>query len=250
MTTSGSTPITGPDQTSASMESDPIGSLMLNPAPHIEHTLLSSLATPDAILRLCEEAVEHGFAAVCIPPVYVKLAATRLFGSEVAVGTVIGFPLGYDATVTKLQAVHEAIFQGADELDLVLQQGLARAGELELVADEIRQVVNAAGGLPVKVIIECCHLDAAAKRQLTELVADAGAAYVKTSTGFATSGAELDDVHLLCQVAAGRIKIKAAGGIRDLHACQQFLQAGADRIGTSAGIQIMQQWWQLQKAGK
>jgi deoxyribose-phosphate aldolase len=224
--------------------------LLSNPAPHIEHTLLTPLATPEAILQLCEEAVEQGFAAVCIPPVYVKLAATRLFGSDVTVGTVIGFPFGYDATTTKLSAVQEAIAQGAGELDLVLQQGLARAGELELVAGEIRQIVAAAGNLPVKVIIECCHLDNAAKRQLTELIADAGAAYVKTSTGYAASGAELDDVRLLRQAAAGRIKIKAAGGIRDLDSCQQFLQAGADRIGTSAGMQIMQQWWRQQKAGQ
>lgn len=224
--------------------------MLSNPAPHIEHTLLTPLATPEAILQLCEEAVEQGFAAVCIPPVYVKLAATRLFGSDVTVGTVIGFPFGYDATTTKLSAVQEAIAQGAGELDLVLQQGLARAGELELVAGEIRQIVAAAGNLPVKVIIECCHLDNAAKRQLTELIADAGAAYVKTSTGYAASGAELDDVRLLRQAAAGRIKIKAAGGIRDLDSCQQFLQAGADRIGTSAGMQIMQQWWRQQKAGQ
>jgi deoxyribose-phosphate aldolase len=224
--------------------------LLSNPAPHIEHTLLTPLATPEAILQLCEEAVEQGFAAVCIPPVYVKLAATRLFGSDVTVGTVIGFPFGYDATTTKLSAVQEAIAQGAGELDLVLQQGLARAGELELVAGEIRQIVAAAGNLPVKVIIECCHLDNAAKRQLTELIADAGAAYVKTSTGYAASGAELDDVRLLRQAAAGRIKIKAAGGIRDLDSCQQFLQVGADRIGTSAGMQIMQQWWRQQKAGQ
>jgi deoxyribose-phosphate aldolase len=243
-------PTTEPERTHESVEAEPIGSPMLNPAPHIDHTLLSPLATPDAILRLCEEAVEHGFAAVCIPPVYVKLAAARLFGSEVTVATVIGFPLGYDTTVTKLQAVHEAIFHGAGEFDLVLQQGLARAGELELVADEIRQVVAAADGLPVKVIIECCHLDIAEKRRLTELIANAGAAYVKTSTGFAASGADLEDVRLLAQAAAGRLKVKAAGGIRDLHACQKFLQAGADRIGTSAGVQIMQQWWRQRQAGK
>ena len=218
---------------------------MKNPAPHIDHTMLSPLATPDDVRKLCEEAVEQGFASVCIPPVFVRLAASQLYGSEVATGTVIGFPLGYETRTTKLQAVHEALSQGAGELDLVLQQGLARAGQLEQVREEVRQVVLAAGPVPVKVIIECCHLGFEAKRQLTELVAEAGAAYVKTSTGFAASGADLADVRLLSEVAAGRIKIKAAGGIRDLASCQQFLAAGAERIGTSAGMRIMQQWWQL-----
>jgi len=222
----------------------PATPLMLNPAPYIDHTLLSPLATPDAILALCEEAVEQSFASVCIPPVFVRLAATRLYGSEVATGTVIGFPFGYDAPATKLQAVHEALEQGAGELDLVLQQGLVRAGDLKAVKEELDQVVAAADGLPVKVIIECCHLDEAAKRQLTEMVVAAGAAYVKTSTGFAASGAELADVQLLSQVAAGRIKVKAAGGIRDLDSCLKFIRAGANRVGTSAGLQIMQQWWQ------
>jgi len=218
---------------------------MLNPAPHIDHTLLSPLATPEAILRLCEEAVEFAFASICIPPIYVGQAASRLYGSGVAVGTVISFPLGYDTTAIKVQAAREAVSQGAGELDLVLQQGLARAGKLDAVAEEIRQVVAAVEGLPVKVILECCHLDREEKSQLTNLVVDAGAAYVKTSTGFAAAGADLADVRLLCQAAAGRIKVKAAGGIRDLASCQKFLQAGAERIGTSAGVQIMQQWWEL-----
>lgn len=223
---------------------------MENPASHIDHTLLSPLATPDDVQKLCEEAVEQGFASVCIPPVFVRLAASQLYGSEVATGTVIGFPLGYETRATKLQAVHEALSQGAGELDLVLQQGLARAGQLEEVREEIRQAVAVAGSVPVKVIIECCHLDSGAKRQLTELVAEAGAAYVKTSTGFAASGADLEDVRLLCKVAAGRLKVKAAGGIRDLVSCQKFLAAGAERIGTSAGMLIMQQWWQLAAGGQ
>jgi len=222
---------------------------MDNPASHIDHTLLSPLTTPDDVLNLCEEAVEHGFASVCIPPVFVRLAASQLYGSGVATGTVIGFPLGYETRTTKLQAVHEALSQGAGELDLVLQQGLVRAGQLEEVREEILQVVAAADSVPVKVIIECCHLDIETKRLLTELVAKAGASYVKTSTGFAASGAVLEDVRLLCEVAAGRLKVKAAGGIRDLASCQEFLAAGAERIGTSAGMLIMQQWWQLAAGG-
>lgn len=217
-----------------------------NPAAFIDHTRLDPLTTPDQVRQLCEEAVEHGFAAVCLPPVYVRLAAELLYGSEVAVATVIGFPLGYDAPAVKVAATREAVAAGATEIDLVIQQGLAAAGELQLVADEIRQVVAAAAGLPVKVIIECCRLDSEAMTRLTEQVVAAGAAYVKTSTGFAASGARLEDVRLLHQVTAGRIGVKAAGGIRDLVSCRAMLQAGATRIGTSAGVAIMQQWWQEQ----
>lgn len=223
--------------------------MLINPARFIDHTLLSPLTTPDAVIALCEEAVEQGFASVCIPPVFVRLAASRLYGSGVATGTVIGFPLGYDTPATKLQAAREAVSQGADELDLVLQQGLVASGDYQTVGEEIRQVVAAVDGCPVKVIIECCHLDDRGKTRLTELVAGSGAAYVKTSTGFAGSGAELDDVRLLVRVAAGRIKVKAAGGIRDLDTCLRFLQSGAERIGTSAGIRIMQQWWQRERNG-
>lgn len=214
-----------------------------NPAVYIDHTRLDPLTTPEQVRQLCEEAVEYGFAAVCLPPVYVRLASEILYGSGVKVATVIGFPLGYDDPAVKVAATREAVTAGATEIDLVIQQGLAAAGELQLVEDEIRQVVAAASGLPVKVIIECSRLDNELMARLTELVAEAGAAYVKTSTGFAASGARVEDVRLLHQVAAGRIGVKAAGGIRDLASCQAMLQAGASRIGTSAGVAIMQQWW-------
>ncbi|BCR04392.1 deoxyribose-phosphate aldolase [Desulfuromonas versatilis] len=215
---------------------------MLIPARYIDHTLLKPDATREQILRLCEEAVEHGFASVCIPPVYVPLAAEVLYGSEVAVGTVVGFPLGYVTTAVKLRETAVAVASGAREIDMVIHLGAAREGRLGDVEGEIRRIVEEAGEAQVKVIIECCYLDDPLKQALTGCVAAAGAAYVKTSTGFGSGGATLDDVRLLAGAAAGRIGVKAAGGIRDWAGCRDFLQAGATRIGTSAGITIMQQW--------
>lgn len=216
--------------------------IMTSPAAFIDHTLLSPLATPEEIDLLCEEAVEYGFAAVCVPPASVRRAAKRLYGSEVAVATVIGFPLGYDTAATKLFAAREAVAAGAGELDLVINQGAFRAGDEVAVETEIRQLVQAEPGVPVKVIIEACHLDDDQKRRLVEVIVRAGAAYVKTSTGFAAGGATLEDVRLLVETAAGRLLVKAAGGIRDWPSCQAMLAAGARRIGTSAGVAIMRQW--------
>jgi deoxyribose-phosphate aldolase len=215
---------------------------MLSPARFIDHTLLKADATGDQIRRLCEEAVECGFAAVCIPPVHVPLAAGLLYGSEVAVATVVGFPLGYAATAVKLFEAREAVAAGAAELDLVIQLGAAREGRLETVEEEIRQVVEAAREARVKVIIECCLFDDSLKTALTERVAAAGAAMVKTATGFGSGGATLADVRLLAAAAAGRIGVKAAGGIRDWASCRAMLTAGATRIGTSAGVAIVDQW--------
>jgi len=217
---------------------------MNSPAPVIDHTLLKPLTTPGEIDHLCEEAVEYGFAAVCVPPSLVRRAAERLYGSEVGVATVIGFPLGYESTACKLFAAREALAAGAGELDMVINQGLFRAGDEAAVESEIRQIVQAAHGQPVKVIIEACHLDAGQKRRLVEIIAAAGAAYVKTSTGFAASGATPEDVRLLAEASAGRLKVKASGGIRDLEGCRSMLAAGASRIGTSSGVQIMRQWLQ------
>jgi len=213
-----------------------------NPASVIDHTLLKPDATADQISRLCEEAVEYGFASVCIPPVFVPLAADLLYGSEVAVGTVVGFPLGYLPTAVKVFETMEAVRQGAAEIDMVIHLGTALFSKYDMVEDEIRQVVRAAGEASVKVILECCYLDDQRKEQLTGCVLQAGAAYVKTSTGFGPGGAVLADVVLMARVAAGRIGVKAAGGIRDWKACREFLAAGATRIGTSAGVAIVDQW--------
>jgi deoxyribose-phosphate aldolase len=215
---------------------------MISPARYIDHTLLKADATADQIHRLCEEAVEFGFASVCIPPVYVPLAAAQLYGSEVAVGTVVGFPLGYSTAAAKICETREAVAAGAGEIDMVIHLGAALAGRLQAVETEIREVTKAARNARVKVILECCYLDDPLKIALVERVVSGGAAFVKTSTGFGSGGATEADVRLLAVAAAGRIGVKAAGGIRDWATCRTLLAAGATRIGSSSGVSIMSQW--------
>lgn len=216
--------------------------MMISPAKFIDHTLLKPDATAADIAALCEEAVEYGFASVCIPPCHVAQASKLLYGSEVAVGTVIGFPFGYQTTESKVFEARQAIASGADEIDMVICLGAARAADFTAVLEDIRRVVAASEDVIVKVIVECCLFDDEVKQRLAEIVAVSGADYVKTSTGFAASGATVEDVGLLSKVASSRVKVKAAGGIRDWATCQTMLEAGANRIGTSAGVVIMQQW--------
>lgn len=213
----------------------------------IDHTLLKPTSTPAEISNLCEEAVEYGFAAVCIPPLFVRQTSDLLYGSDVQVATVIGFPLGYESTAVKCFQAEQAIAAGAAELDMVIRLGAATAGRFSEVEADIREVVQAADGAQVKVIIECCCFDDVTKKRLTEAVLASGAAYVKTSTGFAQAGATVEDVRLLHRVSAGRIGVKAAGGIRDWPGCLAMLEAGAARIGTSAGVEIVRQWQQAQQ---
>ena len=216
--------------------------MMNSPAKFIDHTLLKSDATDADIAALCEEAVEHGFASVCIPPCHVAQASKLLYGSEVAVGTVIGFPFGNQTTESKVFEARQAIASGADEIDMVICLGAARAADFTAVLADIRRVVAVSEDVIVKVIVECCLFDDEVKQRLAEMVAVSGADYVKTSTGFAASGATIEDVGLLSKVASARVKVKAAGGIRDWATCQAMLEAGANRIGTSAGVVILQQW--------
>jgi deoxyribose-phosphate aldolase len=215
---------------------------MTSPASCIEHTLLKPTTTGEEVLHLCEEAVEYGFAAVCIPPVHVPLAAERLYGSDVEVATVAGFPLGYLPAEIKAAEAAAAVAAGAAEIDMVIHIGAALEGRLDRVEMEICQVTAAAGAAPVKVILECCYLSDASKRQVVECAVNGGATYVKTSTGFGTGGADINDVRLLAAAAGGRLRVKAAGGIRDWETCRRMLAAGADRIGTSSGPQIMAGW--------
>lgn len=215
---------------------------MNSPARQIDHTLLKADASSADIARLCEEAVEYGFASVCIPPCYVPQASRLLYGSEVAVCTVVGFPLGNQTTETKVFETRQAVAAGAAEIDMVINLGAVRCADYAWVLEDVRQVVAAAGDAIVKVIIECCLLTDDEKRRLVDVVVDSGAGYVKTSTGFAASGATVADVRLLAQAASARIKVKAAGGVRDWPTCRAMLQAGADRIGSSAGTVIVQAW--------
>ena len=215
---------------------------MNSPAKHIDHTLLKSDATRTDIASLCEEAVEHGFASVCVPPSYVPQANQLLYGSGVAICTVVGFPLGYQTTESKVFEARQAVSSGAVEVDMVINLGSVRNADFTAVGDDIRRVVAAAENAVVKVIIECCLLNNLEKRKLVEIVAESGARYVKTSTGFAASGATLEDVKLLAECSTGRIQVKAAGGVRDWASCRGMIAAGADRIGTSAGVVIMREW--------
>ncbi len=215
---------------------------MESPAHFIDHTLLKADATSVQIEQLCHDALHWRFASVCIPPRFVSEAAAYLHGTGVAVGTVVGFPLGYDTTAVKCAATAEAVAAGASEIDMVIPLGAAVQGCLDVVREDVARVLEAACGNTIKVIIECCYLDNVRKVQLVDLLAETGVAYVKTSTGFAREGATPEDVRLLHQATQGRMKVKAAGGIRDWVTCRTMLEAGALRVGTSNGVQIMQQW--------
>jgi deoxyribose-phosphate aldolase len=208
-------------------------------AATIDHSLLKAMATSDQIVKLCREARQYGFAAVCINPFYVPLAVKELKGSKVTTCTVIGFPLGAGAFETKAQEAKLAAGRGAGELDMVMNIGALKSGHKDAVAEDIRQVVAAAGGAAVKVIIEACYLTEPEKALACELAMAAGAHYVKTSTGFGTGGATVSDVRLMRSVVGSKLGIKAAGGIGSLAEAVAMLEAGADRIGASAGVKIV-----------
>lgn len=189
--------------------------------------------------KLCAEAREYGFAAVCVNSCYVPLCRRQLAGSQVRVCTVVGFPLGAALREAKAAEAAAAVNLGADELDMVANIGWLKAGAVEMVVSDISAVVHAAQGRVVKVIIETCLLTEEEKELATRLVVEAGAQFVKTSTGFSSGGATREDVALLARVAGGRIGVKASGGIRDLATARTMVAAGATRIGTSAGVKIV-----------
>lgn len=205
----------------------------------IDHTLLRPDATPPEVERLCAEAKEHGFCTVCVNPCYVPLARRLLAGSGVGVGTVIGFPFGATLTKTKQLGTEAAVRAGARELDMVMNLGWLKNRDDQLVIEDIEAVAEAAQGRTVKVIIETCLLSDEEKERATRLVVQAGAAFVKTSTGFSTRGATVEDVRLLVRVAKGAIGVKASGGIRDLATARKMVEAGATRLGTSSGVAIV-----------
>ena len=211
-------------------------------AKYIDYTLLKPTATIEEIDRLCKEAKEYGFWSVCIGPEYVKRAATFLKGTGVKVCTVVGFPLGFDDPGVKLVETKDAVEDGVDEVDMVMNLGAFKSGELDLVSAEIKEVADYCRGRGklTKVIIECCYLTDEEKAKAARLVEGAGADYVKTSTGFGPSGAKVQDVVLLKKNLT-RCKIKAAGGIQTLGQALEMIQAGASRLGTSHGVKIMQE---------
>lgn len=206
---------------------------------YIDHTILKANATRAQVEKLCDEAMEHEFASVCVNSCWVPLCAERLAGTGVNVCTVIGFPLGAMSTAGKAAEAAAAVADGADELDMVINVGWLVAGEDDLVRDDIAAVVAAAEGRCVKVIIETCLLTDEQKARACELSVEAGATFVKTSTGFSTGGTTVRDVALMAKTVAGRCKVKASGGIHTAAEAQAMIDAGADRIGTSSGIAIV-----------
>ena len=203
-------------------------------AKYIDYTLLKATATPADIEKLCKEALEYGFYSVCVNSGYVPLAAEQLKGSKVNVCTVVGFPLGAMSTQAKLYETSVALSQGAQEIDMVLNVGLFLSGNVAKVLDEIALLKQETGDRVLKVIIETCYLNDEQKRLASQVCVDAGADFVKTSTGFGTGGATLADVQLIKEVVGDRAKIKASGGIRDKQTALQYISLGVSRIGASA----------------
>ena len=211
----------------------------VNLAPYIDHTLLKATATPADIVTLCTEARTYRFKAVCVNPQHVALCRTELAGSGVLVATVCGFPLGAVTSEQKAAEARLSVQAGADEIDMVISIGSALAGDWEYVQADIRAVRQATEGRVLKVIIETCYLNDEQKERATEAAVAAGADFVKTSTGFGTGGATLDDVTLMRRVIAGRAEIKAAGGVRTPADAEAMIAAGATRLGTSGGVGLV-----------
>ena len=208
-------------------------------AKTIDHTLLKAVGTASQVRELCAEAKAFGFASVCVNPVWVPLCAQELAGSQVLVCTVIGFPLGANHSESKAAEARLAVAQGAAEVDMVMQLGAAKAGDWQAVEADIRGVVTAAGKHVVKVILETCYLTEDEKIKACEAAARAGARFVKTSTGFGTGGATVEDIRLLRKTVGDRLQVKASGGVRTCQEALAMLEAGADRIGASSGIAIV-----------
>ncbi|KGT38811.1 deoxyribose-phosphate aldolase [Weizmannia sp. CD-2023] len=212
---------------------------MANLAAYIDHTLLKPEATEKDILKLTAEAAQYHFASVCINPYWVKLATRELAGTGVKVCTVIGFPLGATTAETKAFETKKAIGDGADEIDMVINIGALKSGDTEAVEADIRAVVEAAQGKLVKVIIETCLLTNEEKELACRLAVKAGARFVKTSTGFSTGGATIEDVKLMRQTVGDKAGVKASGGIHTKAEAEAMIEAGATRIGASSGVKIV-----------
>ena len=205
---------------------------------HVDQTLLAQGATWDEIRKICDDAIEYGTASVCIPPSYVK-QAKEYVGDKMAVCTVIGFPNGYSTTKTKEFETKDALANGADEIDMVINIGWVKDKKYDLVEDEIRTLKAACKDKILKVIIETCLLTEEEKIRMCEAVTKAGADYIKTSTGFSTAGATFEDIKLFSGHIGPDVKMKAAGGISSLADAERFLELGADRLGTSRIVKLV-----------
>lgn len=208
----------------------------------IDHTLLKPEATKEMIENLCKEAKEYDFKSVCVNPYWVSTAYEELRDSDVLVCTVVGFPLGATTKETKFFETDFAVQEGADEIDMVINVGALKSKQYDVVLEDIKSVVQAANGRTVKVIIETCLLSDEEKVKACELSMEAGANFVKTSTGFSTAGAKVEDVELMKSIVGDNLEVKASGGIRDLDTALKMIEAGATRLGVSAGVQIVKEY--------
>lgn len=205
----------------------------------IDHTVLKADTPLETVKRICDEAMEYGFASVCINPCHVAYCADYLKDSDVNVCTVIGFPLGANTSAVKAFETKDAIANGADEIDMVMNIGALKDKNYDLVRNDVKAVVEAANGTLVKVILETCLLTEDEIKKACELCVEAKADYVKTSTGFSTRGATIEDVQIMKAAVQGKAKVKAAGGVRTHEDMVKIVEAGADRIGTSAGCSVV-----------
>ena len=215
----------------------------------IDHTQLKPMASKSDIVKLCDEAKKYRFYAVCVNPYYVPLASKLLSGTDIKISSVVGFPLGATFTEIKAAEAERSIRLGASEIDMVMNISAFKSGDLEYVKRDIREVRERIGDAILKVIIECCYLTDDEKILAAKICEEEGADYVKTSTGFGPGGAKLEDVRLLRRTLSPKVKIKAAGGIRTFEQAVKFIEAGADRIGTSSGVKIAEEGIRSAKIG-
>ena len=208
---------------------------------YFDHTILKADASAEDVIKVCDEAIANDFASVCVNSCYTKLVADRLTGSEIATCVVVGFPLGAALSSAKANEARSAIEDGADEIDMVINVGFLKAKDYAAVKNDIELVRKACEGKILKVIIETCLLTDEEKVKACELSVEAGADFVKTSTGFSTAGASFSDVALMKRTVGDRAKVKASGGIRDYNTAQAMIDAGADRLGTSATVKILRE---------
>lgn len=205
---------------------------------HVDHTLLKAFSTWEDIQKLCDDAVKYKTASVCVPPSYIKRIHDK-YGDDFNICTVIGFPLGYSVTEAKIKEAEVAIKDGAREIDMVINIGDVKNGEYDKVLNEIKEIRKATEGYILKVIIETCYLTEEEKIKLCNIVTEAKADYIKTSTGFGTNGATIEDINIFRENIGPDVKMKAAGGVKVKDDLIMFLNAGCDRIGTSSAVGLL-----------
>ena len=205
---------------------------------HIDHTLLKAVATWEEIKVLCDEAIEYGTASVCVPACYIS-RIHKTYGNKINICTVVGFPLGYSVTEAKVLETKKAIEDGANEIDMVINISDVKNGDLEKVTKEIAALKEACGDKILKVIIETCYLTEEEKIAMCKAVTEAGADYIKTSTGFGTAGATIEDIRLFKKHIGPNVKMKAAGGVKTIADLEMFINEGCDRIGTSSAVNML-----------